>query len=51
MLDDVKIRLAVIALLCLLPAMCVAVAIVQARRRWRRARGEQSRGFGVILKR
>ena len=51
MADDVKIRLAVIALLCLLPAVSVAVAIGHSRRRWRRWRGEQSRGFGVIVKR
>ena len=47
--DDLKIRLAVIALLCLLPTAAVVVAIIHARRRGRRSRG--GRGFGVIVKR
>jgi hypothetical protein len=48
--DDVRIRLAVMSLLCLLPAASVIVAIVHARRRGRRTRGAGPRGFGVIVK-
>jgi len=47
--DDLKIRLAVIALLCLLPTAAVVVGIVHARRRGKKV--QRGRGFGVILKR
>ena len=50
MTDDLKIRIAVISLLCLLPAVSAIVAVFQAGRRFRRIHGQQSRGFGVIVK-
>jgi hypothetical protein len=47
--DDMKIRLAVIALLCVLPVVSAVIAVVHASRKDRRIQDERTRGFGVIL--
>ena len=46
-----KIRIAVISLLCLLPVVSAIVAVFHAgRRRFRQIHAQQARGFGVIVK-
>lgn len=50
MTDDLKFRLAVIGLLCLLPVASALAAVVHVTRRSRRTRDDRARGFGVITR-